>query len=106
MKSMCTSFGEECTYSVTRVFASPTLQTYHIMIVYTTCMDMSFHGIFRTILYYPLDNSGTVMGESPDFLLLFGTVVSESPDHVCRVYEQMLVILQTKLALCKYNCRM
>ncbi len=31
----------------------------------------------------PLDNSGTVVGESPDCLLLFGTVVGENPDHVC-----------------------
>ena len=29
------------------------------------------------------DNSGTDVGESPDFLFLYGTVVGESPDHVC-----------------------
>ncbi len=31
----------------------------------------------------PVDISGTVMGESPDCLLLSGTVVSENQDHVC-----------------------
>ena len=31
----------------------------------------------------PVDNFGTVVGESPDCLLLSGTVVSENPDHVC-----------------------
>ncbi len=34
---------------------------------------------------YPVDISGTVVGESPDCLLLFGTVVSENLDHVCWV---------------------
>ncbi len=31
----------------------------------------------------PVDISGTVVGESPDSLLLSGTVVSENQDHVC-----------------------
>ena len=31
----------------------------------------------------PVDNFGTVVGESLDCLLLSGTVVGENPDHVC-----------------------
>ncbi len=31
----------------------------------------------------PVDISGTVVGESPDCLLLSGTVVSGNLDHVC-----------------------
>ena len=31
---------------------------------------------------YPVDISGTVVGECPDCLLLFGTVVGENLDHV------------------------
>ncbi len=34
---------------------------------------------------YPVDISGTVVGESPDCLLLSETVVGENPDHVCWV---------------------
>ncbi len=32
---------------------------------------------------HPVDICGTVVGESPDYLLLSGTVVGENPDHVC-----------------------
>ncbi len=34
-------------------------------------------------IHIPVDISGTVGGESPDYLLLFGTVVGENLDHVC-----------------------
>ncbi len=33
--------------------------------------------------YIPVDISGTVVGESPDCLLLSETVVGENQDHVC-----------------------
>ncbi len=34
---------------------------------------------------YPVDIFGTVVGESPDSLLLSWTVVGENPNHVCWV---------------------
>ncbi len=35
------------------------------------------------MLSIPVDISGTVVGASPDCLLLSGMVVGENPDHVC-----------------------
>ena len=32
---------------------------------------------------HPVDISGTVVGESPECLLLSSTVVGENPGHVC-----------------------
>ena len=40
----------------------------------------------KPMLYlYPVDIFGTVVGESPDCLLLSWTVVGENPDYVCWV---------------------
>ncbi len=36
-----------------------------------------------TVITIPVDISGTIMGESPDYLLLSGTTVGENADHVC-----------------------
>ena len=41
-------------------------------------------------LNYPVDISGTVVGESPDFLLLSGTVVGEN--RVCWVLGQRILM--------------
>ncbi len=42
---------------------------------------------FIFLVYSPVNNFGTVIGENPDWLLLSGTVVGENPDHVCWEYK-------------------
>ncbi len=45
------------------------------------------------LAHNPVDISGTVVGESPDCLLLFGTVVGENSDHVCwEVYKSNYIV--------------
>ncbi len=51
--------------------------------------------------YIPVEISGTVMGESPDCLLLSGTVVGENLDHVCWDVHQYIVTCQAHPVLVK-----
>ncbi len=46
---------------------------------------------------YTVDISGTMVGGSPDCLLLSGTVVGENPDHVCWVVNMHLICIHVPL---------
>ncbi len=48
----------------------------------------------------PADISGTVVGESPDCLLLSGAVVGENPDHVCWEEKCIIIIVGENYTRC------
>ncbi len=54
-----------------------------VAVFWTNCGSPTICITIRNFIKIPVDNFGTVVGESPDFLLLSGTVVGENPDHVC-----------------------
>ena len=53
---------------------------------YTVCsrgiVTLPYFDEMFTIFTYPVDFSGTIVVESPDSLLLSGTVVGENLDHI------------------------
>ena len=57
-----------------------------VLLCYFVFLAMSLLGC---CIVFPVDIFGIVVGESPDCLLLSGTVVGENPDHVCWVHNQM-----------------
>ncbi len=59
---------------------SPTTSCYQ-----TGAGIFDYQGCYGAIYRYPVDISGTVVGESSDCLLLSGTMVGENPDQVCWV---------------------